>query len=916
MKLWADVYNLDGSKRDEGPLVEITGAQIERVLDAPGSMRITVPLTSERANDLIAAERRIKLYVEHPENTQRFLGTGLIRKPTKNVNMLTLEIAGPDQLDELRQRNVLVNRVFNGTALTTALQELINLVRSTTDLCTSGTAAASTSAVSHAASLAFDNDPSTYWESTALPATLKYTFGTAVTVRRVTIRASANGPVNFTIEGDDTGMTVVSTLVNEDGWNGEKRTYDFADPGFTSIDWQLNISAAAGTVVRIYEVEMMVQTDWTLDTTGVTGDLYAEFDGVSVLGAIQEIAKQTGNHFILSDDHELTFGALGDAAPVRLYQPHSIISRDTYGNNDIALVDAPTIVDDSESTINWVLPLGRGDDRTSLKYLMPDYIGDVIAEFDETHYADIWISFIEGTAYTHAAQSFQSASDKKVIAVSLYMAKYGLPAQTLSVSLFTDSAGSPGVGFSGIPARVKEADIPYSLDQTSLTLSWITFWFSEPVSISASTTYWIVLTADVMTDASNFVVLGLSADGYAGGALKTQYVGSGGWVVYVGHDALFQVYGIATTESPYLPHHMTGPGSEELWYLADDTSIATYGQIEQTIQTDVGAQGAAETDLQNAAQILYLTASTYLERHANPQAAYSVTLYKCYATLLPGMLVYLKYVGMVTPTSGTALTYIDIADTFWITRVIENFDTANFTVSLELSNVPRALNNVLDIIAGVSEAVSVEAVRRDYLPLIRDEVPATPATPPTDKRKLYPKADGWYDLDDTGVENAIIAGTVAQVRTLLGLDTYLAKYTTTAAQSIPNNAFTIIDFDTLAVDDGPYVTTGAGWVYTVPADGHYQVGAITRWEASTAWAAGERANLRIAVNGTASYWYLDIRADESAPNHNVGLGGSTIVPNLSAGDTLSIEIFQLSGGALALSSTAGTNHVSILKLSG
>jgi hypothetical protein len=61
---------------------------------------------------------------------------------------------------------------------------------------------------------------------------------------------------------------------------------------------------------------------------------------------------------------------------------------------------------------------------------------------------------------------------------------------------------------------------------------------------------------------------------------------------------------------------------------------------------------------------------------------------------------------------------------------------------------------------------------------------------------------------------------------------------------------------------------------------------------------------------------LDIRADESAPNHNVGLGGSTIVPNLSAGDTLSIEIFQLSGGALALSSTAGTNHVSILKLSG
>lgn len=755
MKIWGDVYNLDGSKRDEGPLFEILSAQIERVLDAPGSVRITVPLTSERVIDTIATERRVKLYVEHPENTKRYLGTGLIRKPQKNIDSLTFELNGPDQLDELRQKNVLVNRVYNGVPLTTALAELVGLVRSTTDLCTSGTPSASTSAVGHAAAAAFDNDSATYWESTALPATLTFTFGAAKAVRRMTIVASTNGPVNFALEGDDGGMTVVSTVVNEDGWNGEKRTYDFADPGFTSTAWQLNISSAAGAVVRIYEVEMMVQSDWTLDTTGVTGDLYAEFDGVSVLGALQDIAKQTGYHFVLSDDHEITFGPLGDAAPIRLYQPHSIVSRAVYNNDDIALVDPPRIVDDSENTVNWVLPLGRGDDRVSLEFVQPGDLGSTVTDHDETHYTTPGsIHQLYNIAqYTHLAQSFQVAADTKVIAVSLFLSKFmtgGTPVNgTLSVSLFTDSGSSPGVGFSGTPAHYHEADLP---DSPYADIDFVTFWFENPVSISASTTYWIVLTTDRATTA-DYVVWGMDdvPGSYASGISKRKAAGA--WSISLGKDFIFKVWGVATTESPYLPRHMTGPDGAELWYLADDTSIALYGQIEQVLSTEVGAQGAAETDLQNAAQLLYLATSTYLERHVSPQSAYQVRLHKCYATLRPGMLIPFKYVGAVETSAGeTALKYVDINGTFWITRVNEDLNPNDTTVDLELSNVPRPLSNVLDTIAGVTEQVNIEAVRRDYLPLIRDVVAVTPATPPSGKRKLYPRSDGWYDLDDAGVE--------------------------------------------------------------------------------------------------------------------------------------------------------------------
>ncbi len=900
MKTWADIYNLDGSKRDEGPLYAIQDFTIERVLDAAGSVRLTVPLASDRTLDVVAAERRAAIYIEHPTAVQRLVGTGLIRRPVKDLNGLTMTLDGPDQLDELRQKNVLVNRVFNGTALTTALQELIELVRSTTDLCTGGTPSASTEAVSHGAALAFDNDPATYWESTALPATLTYTFAATKTVRRVTIRASTNGPVNFTIEGNDGGMTAVLTVVNEDGWNGEKRTYDFADPGFSSTAWQLNVSAAAGTVARIYEVEMMVQTDWAIDTTGVTGDLYAEFDGVSVLGALQAIVKQTGYHFRLSSSRAITFGALGDAAPLRIYQPGSIVHRAVYDNADVALTEAPQIVDDSEQTVNWVLPLGRGDDRVSLEFVQPDYIGTERTSYEDESdpYSDngLMKDPLPSNAF---GQSFQVAADCKIIAIGLFMTKVGAPTGTLSISIFSDDTALPDVGFSGPPAHYFEADI-------SVNGGWLEVFLNSPLSISASTTYHVVVTTSRAASATDYVMWRSRAGNpYANGNTSQRKVSTGLWTGTADHDFLFRVYGVDTTDSPYLPRHMTGPDGTELWYLADDTSVASYGQIEQILSTEVGAQGAGETDLQNAAQLLYETASTYLERHVNPQAAYRLRLRKCYSTLLPGMLIPFKYVGAVFPADGSAtLKYVDINDTFWVTRVIEQYTVNDFAVELELSSVPRPLANVLDIVANVSEQVNIEAVRRDYLPLVRDEVSAAPATPPSAKRKIYPKSDGWYDLDDTGVETRLATATeITDFAALCGAN---------AGQTIPNNAWTIVNYETETLNADGCVVTGASWAYTVPAggDGSYFVKASILFASSTAWTDGKLGRLRVNVSDSATLWYLDSKANEGSTNHTVMLRGCEDIP-LVAGDTLSIEVFQNTGGNLDLTTDPGFCCVSI-----
>jgi hypothetical protein len=53
--------------------------------------------------------------------------------------------------------------------------------------------------------------------------------------------------------------------------------------------------------------------------------------------------------------------------------------------------------------------------------------------------------------------------------------------------------------------------------------------------------------------------------------------------------------------------------------------------------------------------------------------------------------------------------------------------------------------------------------------LVVTEQGSTPSTPDSNKRKLYPKADGWYDLDDTGQESGPLGGAVLPFNHRAGL---------------------------------------------------------------------------------------------------------------------------------------------------
>ncbi len=419
MQIWADVFDAAGNRLGEGPITSIGSAKITRVLDGAGEISLSLPLTDGRVNDLITNECRVTLWLYQANGDKRELGRGILRKLNgKDANELTLSPNGPDQLDELRRKSVLLARIYNGTAVNTAVAALVGLV-----------------------------------------------------------------------------------------------------------------------------------SGWTVDTTGITGNLYARFDGMSVLAALQEVAKNRGLHFRLNGDKAITFGALGDTAPLRIIQAGQAAAMlNLERNDDVALIESLTWVHDSEAVANWIIPLGGGQGEAAL-------------------------------TLKHCTRSI--------------------------------------------------------------------------------------------------------AGGYA--------------------------YNVQT---------MTGPDGSTLYYLADATSIAAYGQIEKTFTCEITPVSHSSVDLTNAANALYDAAVAYLLRYKDKQTVYSVTLKKAYETLKPGQKVPLVYKGFVYDPDGAIVSWADLNTEFWITKVTESVSADGVTTSLEISNVDRAVEDTAAVIVGAIESVTLKNVQVQPYPAV------------------------------------------------------------------------------------------------------------------------------------------------------------------------------------------------------
>jgi len=112
------------------------------------------------------------------------------------------------------------------------------------------------------------------------------------------------------------------------------------------------------------------------------------------------------------------------------------------------------------------------------------------------------------------AQGFQLSGTKTVTAIELYInSKSGSPTGNWTIRIETNNAGVP----SGTLANVNATKTVSSIDSGTLKVS-----FTTPFSLSASTTYWIVLLCDNQSTNNNWqMARQIGSNAYANGTSAT-----------------------------------------------------------------------------------------------------------------------------------------------------------------------------------------------------------------------------------------------------------------------------------------------------------------------------------------------------------------------------------------------------------
>lgn len=136
-----------------------------------------------------------------------------------------------------------------------------------------------------------------------------------------------------------------------------------------------------------------------------------------------------------------------------------------------------------------------------------------------------------------------------------------------------------------------------------------------------------------------------------------------------------------------------------------------------------------------------------------------------------------------------------------------------------------------------------------------------------------------------------------QILTARDLNSPAGKLSLSANQSIPNTTTTVVLFDTVQFDYRGTVDA-ANNQFVAPIDGVYMVVLTVRWANSS---TGDRVS-RIRINSTPE-------AQEVSKGVGTAQGGSTMslaeLVSLTSGDAVDGEVFQNTGGSLAVTTNFG-----------
>lgn len=126
MRIWAAVYDTDDVL--QGYIYSLTNVSVTKVLDGAGSFSFSMPVADKPGYDLLANERRVRFYINE-DDVQREIGRGTIRTIKKAAaDSFSLTVAGPDSLDALTRRSVLLGRKYENQTVQDIVDDLLSLV--------------------------------------------------------------------------------------------------------------------------------------------------------------------------------------------------------------------------------------------------------------------------------------------------------------------------------------------------------------------------------------------------------------------------------------------------------------------------------------------------------------------------------------------------------------------------------------------------------------------------------------------------------------------------------------------------------------------------------------------------------------------------------------------------------------------
>jgi hypothetical protein len=150
------------------------------------------------------------------------------------------------------------------------------------------------------------------------------------------------------------------------------------------------------------------------------------------------------------------------------------------------------------------------------------------------------VNFGNAAATTAYAQSFTPGANMDVNEIRVTALKTGTPTDNVTLNIYSDTGAN-------LPnASIQAADNVYNGAAISGTISWLSFQFATPVSLTSGTKYWFVVARSGANDAANFYsVANNTGSVYAGGGRSI--LNTGVWSAESGTtDLVFQIL----TETP------------------------------------------------------------------------------------------------------------------------------------------------------------------------------------------------------------------------------------------------------------------------------------------------------------------------------------------------------------------------------